>query len=365
MGTDRRRAISAPPAAVSGVRTGAWIRIRRQEFDNQTVLIWGLPMNYCCIAEPQAGEESAHTPAAFALDGVIDGLRGARAQWRSSQPRALAYGSHGFPSRHAIGVIMDTLSAALFPIRLGPAELTPLSEDQFVRASLLSALPLLAAQLTMELEYEQDLSGTAGNVAADVQRIVAGLAAQLPDIRRVLDTDLAAAFAGDPAARSVDEVLLCYPCVTAIIHHRIAHVLYRLGAPLVARIIAETAHSRTGIDIHPGAAIGDSFFIDHGTGVVIGQTAIIGRRVRIYQAVTLGARRFATDADGNLVNQPRHPIIEDDVTIYSGATILGRITVGQGSVIGGNVWLTRSVPAGSRVRQQLAKVDIEMSDPFA
>ncbi|HEX8056979.1 MAG TPA: serine acetyltransferase, partial [Novosphingobium sp.] len=155
-------------------------------------------------------------------------------------------------------------------------------------------------------------------------------------------------------------------CVTAVIHHRIAHELYLLGAPLVARIIAEIAHSRTGIDIHPGARIGESFFIDHGTGVVIGQTAIIGDRVRIYQAVTLGARSFRTDEQGKLVkDDPRHPIVEDDVTIYSGATILGRITIGKGSVIGGNVWLTRSVPPGSRVRQVQPSIDIEAADPFA
>ena len=189
------------------------------------------------------------------------------------------------------------------------------------------------------------------------------LARRLPTIRRLLDSDLQAAFDGDPAARSVDEVLLCYPCIVALTHHRIAHELYLLGAPLVARIIAEIAHSRTGIDIHPGAQIGESFFIDHGTGVVIGQTAIIGNGVRLYQAVTLGARSFSTDEDGRLVNEPRHPIIEDGVTIYAGATILGRITIGKGSVIGGNVWLTRSVPPMSRVRQTQPSINIELADP--
>lgn len=321
-----------------------------------------MPMNVTAITEPQFSSNETDPYPLFAIDGVVESLRGVREDWRSLQDRHIEYGVHGFPARHAIGRIVDTLSAALFPIRLGPAELTPLSEDEFVRTSLQSALPLLAVQLTMELEYEQSVTGTCDDIAAEVRRVITGLAGRLPEIRRVLDTDLEAAYAGDPAARSVDEVLLCYPCVTAVIHHRIAHELYLLGAPLVARIIAEIAHSRTGIDIHPGAAIGESFFIDHGTGVVIGQTAIIGNRVRIYQAVTLGARSFATDPQGNLINEPRHPIIEDDVTIYSGATILGRITVGTGSVIGGNVWLTRSVPPGSRVRQQRAS--IEISDPF-
>jgi serine O-acetyltransferase len=150
----------------------------------------------------------------------------------------------------------------------------------------------------------------------------------------------------------VDEVLICYPGVHAVIHHRLAHYFYQAGLPLLARMIAEIAHSATGIDIHPGAQIGKSFFIDHGTGVVIGETAIIGERVRIYQAVTLGAKRFPADEEGNLQKgQPRHPIVEDEVVIYAGATILGRITIGKGSTIGGNVWLTRSVPEGSNITQ--------------
>jgi serine O-acetyltransferase len=299
------------------------------------------------------------------LDAVIADLRVAREEWRRSQARHAEYGAHGFPSRDAIARILDSLSAALFPMRLGNAELTTETEDAFVRASLETALPALVAQVRMELAYREAplVEGEDRELAA--QRIIRALANALPMIRRVLDTDLEAAYAGDPSARSVDEVLLCYPCVTAVIHHRIAHELYLLGAPLVARIIAEIAHSRSGIDIHPGARIGESFFIDHGTGVVIGQTAIIGDRVRIYQAVTLGARSFRTDEQGKLVkDDPRHPIIEDDVTIYSGATILGRITIGKGSVIGGNVWLTHSVPPGSRVRQGQPSVDIEVRDPF-
>ena len=152
--------------------------------------------------------------------------------------------------------------------------------------------------------------------------------------------------------------MICYPGALAIVHHRLAHLLYGLGAPVVARIISEVANSRTGIDIHPGANIGAAFFIDHGTGVVIGETAVIGRRVRLYQAVTLGARSFPTDVEGALRRgHARHPIVEDDVVIYAGATILGRITIGAGSVIGGNVWLTRSVPPGSRISQAQANRD--------
>ena len=307
--------------------------------------------------------DAADEQPSLELGPVIAGLRAARDAWREAQDRHAEFGALGFPSRQAMTRIVDVLAAALFPLRLGPSDLKVEDEDAFVLASLESALPLLASQIRMELHYSRPERSSEA-IERAVQAIVDELARRLPEIRRLLDTDLEAAYDGDPAARSVDEVLLCYPCVTAVIHHRIAHELHLLGAPLVARIIAEIAHSRTGIDIHPGARIGESFFIDHGTGVVIGQTAIIGNRVRIYQAVTLGARSFSTDEDGRLVDEPRHPIIEDDVTIYAGATILGRITVGRGAVIGGNVWLTRSVPAGSRVRQTAPSVNIEAADPF-
>ncbi|WP_206237799.1 serine O-acetyltransferase EpsC [Novosphingobium terrae] len=307
----------------------------------------------------------------FDLTAITHALRDARKGWRGRLPcegRAggLDYGAHGFPSRHALAHVVETLSAALFPMRLGPSDLTVDNEDAFVAASLRTALPLLARQVAMELAYVREGCKPSTDHHDRARRIIAQVAERLPDIRRLLDSDLEAAFAGDPAARSVDEVLLCYPFVTAVIHHRLAHELYLAGATLVARIIAEIAHSRTGIDIHPGATIGESFFIDHGTGVVIGQTAIIGRRVRLYQAVTLGARSFAQDADGHLVKDiARHPIIEDDVTIYAGATILGRVTIGARSVIGGNVWLTKSIPPGSQVRQVKPSVDIETTDPFA
>ncbi|MFC4255199.1 serine acetyltransferase [Altererythrobacter xixiisoli] len=321
------------------------------------------------MAFPHPADEIAPScPANADVVEIANQLRQARQQWRDGQDRHIEYGQHGFPSRHAIVRVLDSLSSALFPLRLGPAEITPDNEDAFVIASLETALPLLSCQIRMEMAYNQrcQADGATTDIDTETRRIMAGLASSLPEIRRLIDTDIEAAYSGDPAARSVDEVLLCYPCVTAVIHHRIAHTLYLLGAPLVARIIAEVAHSRTGIDIHPGAHIGESFFIDHGTGVVIGQTAIIGNNVRIYQAVTLGARSFSTDDDGNIVkDEPRHPIIEDHVTIYSGATILGRITIGRGSVIGGNVWLTHSVAPGSRVRQSRPSIEIDMADPFA
>src|SRR5207244_1275863 len=169
-----------------------------------------------------------------------------------------------------------------------------------------------------------------------LEAILTGLTA----VRARLISDLWGAFVGHPAARNFPEILSGYPGMTAIIHHRLAHLLHRQNARLVARLMAEIAHARTGIDIHPGSTIGSGFFIDHGTGVVIGETAIIGDNVRIYQAVTLGARHFPTDDEGNLIKgDARHPIVEDDVIIYAGATILGRITIGRGSTIGGNVWL--------------------------
>jgi len=208
-------------------------------------------------------------------------------------------------------------------------------------------------QARLELNFNARHEPRPANEIDDIAtEAVRRFANALPGLRSLLDSDVLAAYQGDPAARSVDEVLLCYPGVLAMIHHRLAHELYGLGLPLLARIVAEQAHAQTGIDIHPGAKIDAGFFIDHGTGVVIGETAVIGKRVRLYQAVTLGAKRFPTDTDGNLQKGlPRHPVVEDDVVIYAGATILGRVTLGKGAVIGGNVWITDDVPPGASVTQ--------------
>lgn len=175
---------------------------------------------------------------------------------------------------------------------------------------------------------------------------------RLPEIKRKLYTDVSAVFDGDPAARSHSEVIFSYPGIQAMIHHRIAHELLLLGIPVVPRIIAEMAHSLTGIDIHPGATIGEYFSIDHGTGVVIGETCVIGDHVRLYQGVTLGAKSFTLDEQGLPMNVPRHPILEDHVIVYSNSTILGRITIGHHSVIGGNIWQTSSVPPYSKILQR-------------
>lgn len=182
------------------------------------------------------------------------------------------------------------------------------------------------------------------------------LLAELPELRRRLGTDVRAVFDGDPAAASYEEVILCYPALTAMTHYRFAHALLRLGVPILPRLITEMAHSATGIDIHPGAEIGDYFSIDHGTGVVIGETCIIGSHVRIYQGVTLGAKSFKFDAAGNILREPRHPILEDRVVVYSNSSILGRVRIGHDTVIGGNVWQTTDLPPHSRVVQGRATV---------
>lgn len=174
----------------------------------------------------------------------------------------------------------------------------------------------------------------------------------LPELRRVLTTDVLATYDGDPAAKDISEIIYCYPTIRTIINHRIAHELRRLGVPLIPRMIAELAHSETGIDIHPGATIGERFVIDHGTGVVIGETCIIGNNVKLYQGVTLGAKSFPVDDNGNPIKGiDRHPIVEDDVIVYADATVLGRITIGKGSIIGGNVFLAHGIPPQSRILQ--------------
>jgi serine O-acetyltransferase len=287
------------------------------------------------------------SPYNWGIDGLVAQLRDLRVQ--SLETRNLLDKPPKLPSRKELHKILDGLGAVLFPNRLGRPDLNTLE----------TLLRELYTQIRRELQFisgHQGIDNVAHLQAIDIAR---EFAEQLPKVRQLLDSDIQAAFEGDPAARSPDEVLVCYPGITAIMHHRLAHILYQLGAPLVARMISELAHSATGIDIHPGAQIGESFFIDHGTGVVIGETAIIGRYVRVYQAVTLGAKRFQKDDNGLLVKgNARHPIVEDNVVIYAGATILGRITIGQGSTIGGNVWLTHSVPPGSNISQASARSEL-------
>lgn len=188
--------------------------------------------------------------------------------------------------------------------------------------------------------------------------IVEKVMTRIPELKRLLQTDVDAVMHNDPAVTDRGEVILCYPLTQVMMHYRLAHVLYQLGVPRLPRMLTEMAHSRTGIDIHPAAQIGEYFCIDHGTGVVIGETTIIGNHVVLYQGVTLGAKNFHFDKQGMPINEPRHPILEDHVTVYSNTSILGRVRIGHDTVIGGNVWLTVDVPANSTVLQSTPEVKI-------
>ncbi|WP_416183028.1 serine O-acetyltransferase EpsC [Methylicorpusculum sp.] len=291
------------------------------------------------------------------IDALVTELRALRLH--SLETRRRRDHPPKLPSRKRLSQIVDNLGAVLFPNRLGLPDLTDEGIDYFVGHTLDSLLRELNKQIFLELQFIAEQQKSPDDTVKKAAEITHEFATRLPRVRTLIDSDIQAAYEGDPAARSSDEVLVCYPGIIAIIHQRLAHLLYKLGAPLVARIITEIAHSATGIDIHPGAQIADSFFIDHGTGVVIGETAVIGRHVRLYQAVTLGAKRFDKDEHGLLVKgNARHPIVEDDVVIYAGATILGRITIGRGSTIGGNVWLTHSVAPGSHISQAQVRSEL-------
>ena len=313
-------------------------------------------------------EDPSSTAPQWELGAVIDALRVSREATHNIRHQGRV---RELPSRDVLTMIVNGLSASLFPTHYGRPNLTDDSIDYFVGDTLTRTLNLLVEQVRRGLQFagsadahSEPQSGTQSDALSDhslaerAKAITRAFAAELPAIRALLVSDVQAAMAGDPAATSVAEIMLCYPGTIAILHYRFAHRLHQLGVPFLARLVADIGHSRTGIDIHPGARIGARFFIDHGTGVVIGETAIIGERVRLYQAVTLGARRFPTDASGALVKgTPRHPIVEDDVVIYAGATILGRITIGAGSTIGGNVWLTESVAPGTAVSQAHMRSD--------
>jgi serine O-acetyltransferase len=262
------------------------------------------------------------------------------------------------PSRDTIVEIVEALRTVLFPGYFGPSDLNEHNLPFHLGSTLDRVRRALKEQVRRGLCFACENPGpeTRADCDARAGRITQDFLAQLPDMRRILATDVLAAYEGDPAATCPDEAIFCYPGVLAVMNYRVAHELHRLGVPLIPRMITEHAHSITGIDIHPGAVIGERFFIDHGTGVVIGETCTIGKRVRIYQGVTLGAKSFPLDKDGNPIKGiKRHPDVEDDVIIYSEATILGPVTIGRGSVIGGNVWLPHSVPPNSRITQALTR----------
>jgi len=255
------------------------------------------------------------------------------------------------PSIEELNDVIKLMRSILFPGYFGGSEWAIDSQKYYIGATLDAVAKKLKEQVLRGYCFfcETQEEGCT-KCASKANEVVDKFIDTIPHIRHMVATDAVAAYEGDPAARSASEAIFCYPSIRALTNHRTAHELNKLGVPLIPRIISESAHSETGIDIHPGAQIGEKFFMDHGTGIVIGETTIIGENVRLYQGVTLGAKSFPLDETGHPIKGiPRHPIVEDDVIIYAGATVLGRITIGKASTIGGNVWLTDPVPAGSRV----------------
>jgi serine O-acetyltransferase len=255
------------------------------------------------------------------------------------------------PSHAEIIRVLVTIHELLFPGYIGAQGLTGESLKAYVESRMAWLYDVLTEQIKRAIDHGNKIGEACYVTEGEATSCAATFLSELPRVREVLATDVQAAYDGDPAATGLDEIIFSYPSIYAVMVYRLAHELHKMRVPMMPRIMTEHAHHRTGIDIHPGTRIGSRFFIDHGTGVVIGGTAIIGSNVKIYQGVTLGAFSFDKDASGRLVRDTkRHPTIEDDVVIYAGATILGGETViGRGSVIGGNVWLTHSVPAGTRV----------------
>ncbi len=264
------------------------------------------------------------------------------------------YFGHPMPSNNVLAEVVNLAREILFPGYFGDSPIRSESINYYLGVNTEKLFELLNQQILAGLCFQciQRNPELLKQNKKEAYEISKKFISQLPELRRLLTTDVEAAFVGDPAAKSRGEVIFCYPAIRAISNYRVAHLLVKLGVPIIPRMISEMAHSETGIDIHPEAQIDEYFTIDHGTGVVIGATSIIGKNVKIYQGVTLGAKSFPLDDDGNPIKGiPRHPIVEDDVVIYSQASILGRITIGKGSVIGGNVWVTSDVKPGSKLVQ--------------
>ena len=259
------------------------------------------------------------------------------------------------PSVSQIQKVMAFLRSILFPGFFDKERIIASSSlPYYIGVSLEQVYDLLHEQIYDSLCFEtEDCCLSARQKASD---LAVSFIDQLPKLKYLLSTDVKAILDGDPAAKSLSEIIFCYPAIFAMLHQRAAHLLFKLDIPVLPRMITELAHSATGIDIHPGAQIGEYFSMDHGTGIVIGQTAIIGNHVRLYQGVTLGAKSFTLDEKGLPLDIPRHPIIEDSVTIYSNASVLGRITIGRGSIIGGNIWVTHSVPPNTILTQSRAQM---------
>lgn len=258
------------------------------------------------------------------------------------------------PSVDVLKEIVHLSRSILFPGYFGDAGVNTNTMLYHIGVNVDRLHMLLSQQIKAGMCFNSNIEYSACNELDNKAKDIAtAFVTELPDIREKLHTDVIAAYNGDPAAKSFGEVIFCYPSIRAISNYRIANSLLKLGVPLIPRIISEMAHSETGIDIHPGAKIDSYFTIDHGTGVVIGETAIIGKNVKMYQGVTLGAKSFPLDASGNPIKGiARHPIIGDNVIIYSNSTILGTIKVGDGAVIGGNLWIDSDVPAGAKLAQK-------------
>ena len=266
--------------------------------------------------------------------------------------------NHGesLPSGKKLYDIVELTRAILFPGYYGNPTINSQTINYHIGVDVEKLFDLLTEQIQAGISFGVANSGitlseeTAPEHAAE---LASKVISKLPELRRILATDVEAAYYGDPAATCFGEIIYCYPVIRALTNYRLAHELFLLDVPLIPRIITEMAHSETGIDIHPGAKIGHHFTIDHGTGVVIGATCIIGNNVKLYQGVTLGAKSFPLDENGNPIKGiARHPILEDDVIVYSNATILGRVKIGKGAIIGGNIWITDDVPAGERIVQR-------------
>lgn len=267
------------------------------------------------------------------------------------------------PSATDLKEIMDLVRSIIFPGYYGNSTIHTNTLKYHIGIATEKLFSLLVEQILAGLSFggfDDDTAFSAYSkqtIKTELRRIATNRAERfimkLPELRRILATDVIAAFNGDPAAKTYGEIISCYPVIKTLTNYRVAHELLLLDVPLIPRMLTEMAHSETGIDIHPGATIGEYFTIDHGTGVVIGETCIIGNNVKLYQGVTLGAKSFPCDEDGNPIKGiPRHPILEDDVIVYSNASILGRITIGKGATIGGNIWVTHDVPAGAFITQK-------------
>ncbi len=259
------------------------------------------------------------------------------------------------PSVSQIRKVMAFLRSVIFPGFFDEEQnITLETLPYYIGVYLEKVYDLLQEQIYNSLCFEAETC--CSSVRQEASDLAVSFIDRLPKLKYLLSTDVKAILDGDPAAKSMSEVIFCYPAIFAMLHQRVAHELFQLNIPVLPRMITELAHSATGIDIHPGAQIGEYFSMDHGTGIVVGQTSIIGNHVRLYQGVTLGAKNFTLDEEGLPMDIPRHPIIEDNVTIYSNASVLGRITIGEGSVIGGNIWVTRSIPPNTVLTQSRAQI---------